>query len=54
MFAPAATPDANKTPLCPTCVEPMALVRIIKQTSEAELRIFTCEHCRVLMFTEIP
>jgi hypothetical protein len=53
MFAPPQALDQVKTPSCPTCVEPMSVIRIVKQTPECELRVFTCKHCRILMFTEM-
>lgn len=53
MPAPTTVPDPLKEPLCPTCVMPMALVRIVAAVPESELRIFACRNCGIVMFTEI-
>jgi hypothetical protein len=53
MFAPATELDGPEAPRCPTCVRPMTVVRIVRQTPNGGLRVFRCEPCGVAMFTEI-
>ena len=53
MFAPTTTGDVRRVPLCPTCVAPMTMVRIVTPTPAAEFRIFACRDCGVMMFTEM-
>ncbi len=53
MFAPATASEVVRGPSCPTCFAPMTLVRAIAPGGAAELRVFQCAPCGVVMFTEI-
>jgi hypothetical protein len=53
MFAPATASEVHRAPSCPTCLAPMTLVRVVTPNAAAELRVFQCRHCGVVMFTEI-
>jgi hypothetical protein len=53
MFGPATSHEPQSTPLCPTCVTPMALVRKITAATQSELRVFACRGCGIAMFSEI-
>ncbi|MET0669420.1 MAG: hypothetical protein ABWY64_15620 [Tardiphaga sp.] len=54
MFAPATTTsEGRRAPSCPTCFAPMTLLRVVTPNAAAELRVFECRHCAVVMFTEI-
>jgi hypothetical protein len=53
MFAPATTPEPRQPPLCPTCIQPMALMRTVTVMPGSELRVFACGNCAIVMFTEI-
>jgi len=54
MFAPATTTsEVRRAPSCPTCFAPMAMLRVVTPNAAAELRVFECAPCGVVMFTEI-
>jgi hypothetical protein len=53
MFASPQALEQGNTPSCPTCVEPMSVIRIVRQTAECQLRVFRCTNCQIVMFTEV-
>ena len=50
---PATASEVPRAPLCPTCVEPLHLVRVVTPAGAVGLRVFECRACGVAMFTEI-
>ncbi len=53
MLTPALTPETRDAPLCAACVQPMSTVRIVEPIPGRGLRLFRCEGCGVVMFTEL-